>query len=85
MTGHAKTSTDHHATRSIYGAVLLTTMMPVLEISLMAFTTSWNTIYIELYGGKVEALMVLTAVFQLSFAVVACCVWNASTPLPDWH
>jgi hypothetical protein len=72
--------------------------MPVLGVSLIALTISWNTIDIELYGGMVEALMVLTAVFQLSFAVVACCVWDASQfaafidaavclimPFADWY
>jgi hypothetical protein len=52
----------------------------------------------ELYDGMVQALMVLTAVFQLSFAVVACCVWDASQfaafidiaflliiPFADWY
>jgi hypothetical protein len=73
----AMRSAARRTTRSIYGVVLLT-IMPVLGISLIALTISWNTIDIELYGGMVEALMVLTAVFQLSFAVVACCVWDAS-------
>jgi hypothetical protein len=35
MTGQARTSAGHHATRSIYGVVLLAIMMPVLEISLI--------------------------------------------------
>jgi hypothetical protein len=94
---HAMRSAARRATRSIYGVVLLTTM-PVLGISLIALTISWNTIDIELYGGMVEALMVLTAVFQLIFAVVACCVWDASQfaafidaafclimPFADWY
>jgi hypothetical protein len=85
------------ATRSIYGVVLLT-IMPVLGISLIALTISWNTVDIELYEGMVELLMVLTGVFQLFFAVVACCVWDASqfaafiditvcliTPFADWY
>jgi hypothetical protein len=93
----AMRSAARRATRSIYGVVLLT-IMPVLGISLIALTISWNTIDVELYGGMVEALMILTAVFQLSFAVVACCVWDASQfaafidtafclimPFADWY
>jgi ferredoxin-NADP reductase len=93
----AMRSAARRATRSIYGVVLLT-IMPVLGISLIALTISWNTIDIELYGGMVEALMVLTAVFQLIFAAVACCVWDASQfaafidtafclimPFADWY
>jgi hypothetical protein len=85
------------ATRSIYGTVLLT-IMPVLGISLIALTISWNTVDIELYGGMVEFLMVLTSVFQFFFAIVACCVWDASqfvafiditvcfiAPFADWY
>jgi hypothetical protein len=93
----AMRSAARRATRSIYGVVLLT-IMPVLGISLIALTISWNTIDIELYEGMVEALMVLTAVFQLAFAVAACCVWDASQfaafidtafclimPFADWY
>jgi hypothetical protein len=93
----AMQSAANRATRSIYGVVLLTSM-PVLGVSLIALTISWNTIDIELYDGMVEALMVLTIVFQLCFAVVACCVWDASQfaafidaavclviPLADWY
>jgi ferredoxin-NADP reductase len=93
----AMRSAARRATRSIYGVVLLT-IMPVLGISLIALTISWNTIDIELYGGMVEALMVSTALFQLSFAVVACCIWDASQfaafidiafclimPFADWY
>jgi hypothetical protein len=93
----AMRSAASRASRSIYGVVLLA-IMPVLGISLIALTISWNTIDIELYVGMVEALMVLTAVFQFSFAVVACCVWDASQfaafiditvclimPFADWY
>ena len=77
MSMHAMHKAALRATRSIYGVVLLT-LLPVLGVSLIALTISWNTISIELYAGMVEALMVLTVVFQTCFAVVACCVWDAS-------
>ena len=90
-------SAARRATRSIYGVVLLS-MMPVLGLSLIALTISWNTIEIELYDGMVEFLMVLTSVFQFLFALIACCVWDASQfaafidiivcfimPFVDWY
>jgi hypothetical protein len=73
----AMQSSALHATRSIYGVVLLT-VMPIFGVSLIALTISWNTITIELYDGMVQVLMALTVVFQLCFAAVAFFVWDAS-------
>jgi hypothetical protein len=93
----AMRSAARRATRSIYGVVLLT-IMPILGVSLIVLTISWNTIDIELYDGIVEFLMVLTSVFHFFFALVACCVWDASQfaafiditvclimPFADWY
>jgi hypothetical protein len=74
----AMRSAARRATRSIYRVVVFLAIMPVFGISFIVLTISWNTIDIELDDGMVEALMVLTAVFQLSFAVVVRCIWDAS-------
>jgi predicted ferric reductase len=86
-----------HATRSIYGVVLLT-IMPVLGIALIALTISWNVIDIELSHSMVASLKALTIVFQIFFALVALFVWDASQffaiidlaiccliPFADWY
>jgi predicted ferric reductase len=86
-----------HATRSIYGVVLLT-VMPVLGIALIALTISWNVIDIELSHGMVASLKAFTIVFQTCFALVALFVWDASQflamidcaiclliPFADWY
>jgi hypothetical protein len=86
-----------HATRSIYGVVLLT-IMPVFGIALIALTISWNVIDIELSHGMVASLKAFTIVFQTCFALVALFVWDASQffaiidlaiccliPFADWY
>jgi hypothetical protein len=85
------------ASRSIYGVVLLTAL-PVVGITLLGLTISWNTISIELYQGMVEALKVLTIFFQSLYAIVAIFVWDGNgllayidlilcivAPFADWY
>jgi hypothetical protein len=85
------------ATRSIYGVVLLAAF-PVLGVSLIALTISWNTIPIKLYWGMTEALQLVSLFFQVSFALIAFCVWEANNffaftdvaicliaPFADWY
>jgi hypothetical protein len=90
-------SAAYHATRSIYGVVLLT-IMPVLGLAFIALTISWNKIDLELSHGMVASLKALTIVFQTCFALVALFVWDASQflavvdfamclliPFADWY
>ena len=64
-----------YATRSIYGVVLLTGL-PVLGVSVIGLTISWNTTPVELYTGMVETLQSITVVFQILFAIVATSIWH---------
>lgn len=65
------------ATRSIYGVVLLAGL-PVIGITLLGLTISWNTMGIELYAGMIESLQALTVFFQLCFVIVALFVWDGN-------
>lgn len=68
------------ATRSLYGVVLLT-IVPVLGISVLSFTISWNTINIDLFDGMIDSLQVFTWIFQSIFVILALFVWDATTLL----
>ena len=65
------------ATRSIYGA-LLSALLSVVGATLFGLTISWNTIPIEIYGGMRTTLMVLTVLFQISFAIPVLFIWDGS-------
>lgn len=67
----------HDATKSIYGVVLLG-CLPVIGVTVLGLTISWNTINIELYGGMVEFLQAFTVFFQLCFAAIALFVWDGN-------
>jgi len=85
------------ATRSIYGVVILS-ILPVLGTALLGLTISWNTCSFELLNGMMEALGVLTVIFQACFAFVAFFIWDGThffalvdgvmcliAPFADWY
>ena len=74
---HQMQQAAFHATRSIYGVVLLS-FLPVFGISLIALSISWNTVNAELYDGMVESLQALSVIFQFFFAAVSLSVWDAN-------
>lgn len=91
-----------HATRSFYGNVLLT-LVPMFGVAMIGFTISWNTIPDptvplpwSFYHMRLTA-MACSALFQLLYAIVALCIWDANslatfvdtvliivTPFADW-
>ena len=85
------------ATQSIYGTVLLTAM-PIMGVTLLGLTISWNCIPIKLHDGMTDGLKFVTGVFQCFYAIVSLCIWNANsllsyidlimcliTPFADWY
>lgn len=85
------------ATRSIYGVVLLSAL-PVLGVTLLGLTISWNTCNFELHYGMIESLNIMTLIFQVLFAFVAFFIWDGTqffalvdaviciiTPFADWY
>jgi hypothetical protein len=86
------------ATRSIYGVILLS-ILPVVGVSAIALTISWNTVPIpKLYNGMSEILEAITLLFQAFFAMVAFFIWDGSeflayidmvftvvAPFADWY
>lgn len=66
------------ATRSIYGIVAMV-CLPVLGLSLIAMTISWNTTKAELRRGMLDTLKASTILFQLSFAAIALFIWYANS------
>lgn len=85
------------ATRSLYGVVLLSSL-PVMGMTLLGLTISWNTIPIELHPAMVEILKVFTVLFQILYAVVSLFIWDGDgilsfvdvtlclvSPFADWY
>jgi hypothetical protein len=66
------------ATRSLYGIVVLA-MAPVVGITLLGLTISWNTIPIDLFPGMIPALEAFACFFQVIFFVLAIFIWDATT------
>jgi hypothetical protein len=67
-----------NATRSLYD-VLSLAILTVFGVALLALTISWNTIPIELYSGMVDALKLMTMMFQLGYALIAILVWEGDS------
>lgn len=65
------------ATRSILGVVILS-ILPVIGITILGITISWNTIPIDLYYGMIPALKVSTLFFQAMFAVAVFFFWDSN-------
>jgi len=88
----------YQASRSIYGVVILT-ILPVIGVSLIGWTISWNTFSDQgMYLGMSEFLVIATVAFQAFFAAIALFIWDANElaayidvvvsficPLADWY
>ena len=61
----------------IFGSVTLL-LVPVLGVTIIGLTLSWNTILIDLYPWMIETLKIATIVFQSIFAFVTLFVHNRS-------
>ena len=63
------------ATRSIYGVAVLT-LFPVIGLTVLGVSISWNTIPVESHEWMVKSMKVSTVFFQTIFAIVATSIWK---------
>lgn len=61
----------------IFGSVTLL-LVPVLGVTIIGLTLSWNTILIELYPWMIDTLKIATIVFQCIFFIVTLFFHNRS-------
>eukprot|EP00521_Asterionellopsis_glacialis_P011582 CAMPEP_0195307206 /NCGR_PEP_ID=MMETSP0707-20130614/37600_1 /TAXON_ID=33640 /ORGANISM="Asterionellopsis glacialis, Strain CCMP134" /LENGTH=900 /DNA_ID=CAMNT_0040371453 /DNA_START=21 /DNA_END=2723 /DNA_ORIENTATION=- len=62
----------------IFGVTFLM-LLPVLGVTIMGFTISFNTLPFELYNGLVEILQAGTIIFQFFFLIVCTCFWDRNS------